>query len=563
MSSVIGVLLTLGLAFSYRIRCLVFLLIPQFFSRVGRYTLTCYALVLILTGPATNTLKNSEVLSESLACAQEQLKTSMHQINQSIKKPHNSLKDIIEMMMTGVKQLAYKIKNMTTNLHRLTLSVAHSLQSSFIWLNSVVDSCNTHFGTPYDRCRHAVEQSIVECQAILGPRSSWLSGTAKLIQVVCLPVKPLTAFCHELEYANGNILGVVTKNLNTFTDRINSMLDFGVHVHHSYSSGSNASHSANQVPPGIVTEMRNRADLMLTWLSWSSCVTSLSLLLIIFRAKYYQNMYETRSRFDNRYVTKELIDLDLKRLRHGKETVLPLNKREKGKYIKTTSFRLVSSEKVHLSRSVVTMAITTFKLLIHMIADYSLYWVLMTIRHHGLRQTPLKPGAPNAGIHVAGSSLISKILASLVETITLPLATPPPSTITCLPNPHPPDFRRYLQIGILILLLWFFAMFEPYGLRLRHIIMGLYRPETAKARAVWLLNHIQRTRGSFLKFARRKLHREFKYSSERQHTFHRWLQDHVPCELLRRLLGIYPDDDHCVLCGVIEECNECDGRHVW
>lgn len=43
---------------------------PQLFSRVGRYTLTCYALVLILTGPATNTFKNSEVLSESMACSQ-------------------------------------------------------------------------------------------------------------------------------------------------------------------------------------------------------------------------------------------------------------------------------------------------------------------------------------------------------------------------------------------------------------------------------------------------------------------------------------------------------------
>lgn len=49
------------------------LLIPQCFSRVGRYTITCYALVLILTGPATNTLKNSEVLSESMACGQVRL----------------------------------------------------------------------------------------------------------------------------------------------------------------------------------------------------------------------------------------------------------------------------------------------------------------------------------------------------------------------------------------------------------------------------------------------------------------------------------------------------------
>lgn len=44
-------------------------------------------------------------------------------------------------------------------------------------------------------------------------------------------------------------------------------------------------------------------------------------------------MFETRSRFDNRYVTKELQALDLKRQQQGKETVLPLNRRERAKYI--------------------------------------------------------------------------------------------------------------------------------------------------------------------------------------------------------------------------------------
>lgn len=44
-------------------------------------------------------------------------------------------------------------------------------------------------------------------------------------------------------------------------------------------------------------------------------------------------MFETRSRFDNRYVTKELRELDLKRYRERRETVLPLNKREQAKYI--------------------------------------------------------------------------------------------------------------------------------------------------------------------------------------------------------------------------------------
>ncbi|KOB77699.1 hypothetical protein OBRU01_03658, partial [Operophtera brumata] len=96
------------LVFQLSLSCLVFLLIPQLFSRAGRYTLTCYALVLILTGPATNTLKNSEVLTESMAC------TAL-------------------------------------------------IQSSFTWLGAVAQSCNDQLGTPYSRCRAFIHSYQTPC----------------------------------------------------------------------------------------------------------------------------------------------------------------------------------------------------------------------------------------------------------------------------------------------------------------------------------------------------------------------------------------------------------------
>lgn len=53
--------------------------------------------------------------------------------------------------------------------------------------------------------------------------------------------------------------------------------------------------------------------------------------------------------------------------------------------------------------------------------------------------------------------------------------------------------------------------------------MGHYKPERAKTRAVWLYNHILRTRASFMKLARRKLYKEYKYSTESKYTFRNWL----------------------------------------
>ena len=49
---------------------MVFLLLPQFFSKRGRQAMMAYAFVLALTGPAKNALRNTEIMSESLACGQ-------------------------------------------------------------------------------------------------------------------------------------------------------------------------------------------------------------------------------------------------------------------------------------------------------------------------------------------------------------------------------------------------------------------------------------------------------------------------------------------------------------
>ncbi|CAH0401568.1 unnamed protein product [Chilo suppressalis] len=549
MSSVIGVLLTLGLAFSYRIRCLVFLLVPQFFSRVGRYTLTCYALVLILTGPATNTLKNSEVLSESLACGQEQIKTSVGHIKTLMDRPLNSLKDSVKVMVEKLRAIAVKMKAIILKVNRLILSLTQVINTGYFRLNSLTNVCNERLGTPYRRCIHSFQDGIEACKSTFGSNESSFCNTGKVVKNICTKYKHNLVFVF-FEHLSGNIVPIVKRRLKNFSERIKHMFYLEVHVHHSYSFSSNTSRTACQVAAGIVTEIRKRADPLLTWLSWSSYVTSLFLLLIIFRAKSYQHMFETRSRFDNRYITKDIRILDLKRQRERREAILPLNRREQAKYVTTTSFRLVASEKAYLSRSVVFMTITTFKLMIHMIADYSLYWVLMTIRHHGRFQTPPQPGAGDTGIHISGSGLTADLLKSIVAGLSVLLESPILSPLSCLPNPSPPDLKRYTQIGVLILLLWFFSMFEPYGLRLRHVVMGHYQPDRAKTRAVWLYNHIIRARAGFMKLARRKLHRTYKYRCE-ELTFAQWLQHHIPFCWLRSLLGINDERPHCLLCGTV------------
>jgi len=100
---------------------------------------------------------------------------------------------------------------------------------------------------------------------------------------------------------------------------------------------------------------------------------------------------------------------------------------------------------------------------------------------------------PNfVGVHVSGDGYLADLYRSIVKAFT-PHAKDVEIDVTpCLPNPIPPDLDRYTQIVTLIAFCWIMAIFEPYGLRLRHVVMCKYYPERAKQRAAWLYNHIIR-----------------------------------------------------------------------
>lgn len=78
----------------------------------------------------------------------------------------------------------------------------------------------------------------------------------------------------------------------------------------------------------------------------------------------------------------------------------------------------------------------------------------------------------------------------------------------CLPHPHRPDYKKYVKIGGLIFISWFMLFLEPFGLRLRSVIMSNYYPEKSSERTVWLYHQILRKRSSLMNFAKSKARKQ-------------------------------------------------------
>ncbi|XP_018322438.2 DC-STAMP domain-containing protein 2-like [Agrilus planipennis] len=549
MCSAIGGILTIGLAFSYKVRCIVLLLLPTCFSKRGRQALLAYAFILSLTGPAKNTLNNMGILNESLACGQEQLKEALKHIIDAIKKPFYAIKDALKTVVKAVKNIVKKIKEMLLAIKRIILSIVNVINATFQFLARIFNICNKEVGTPFQRCSRAFEDAISDCNAKLGSYFSWLCSITYLVQGVCYIVKKLDFICILVDFVSSSVVGVIIRRMKNFVRRIKAMFYVQLRFSHSFHFETNQSKTMNEMTAGIATEFKNRTQRLVQIFDIMNCAASLFFVLAVIKVIYYRHKFLTSETFDNRYITQDFRQLDMRRAHMEVETVLPLNHRERKKYVSSTSIRLINSERKKLSKAAMTVFVATIKMTVYILIDYALFWTLKMIRYHARFQSKVK--APNMPtLHVTGNGFVAKLLRSIVtafQPIGLHIEI---DTIPCLPDPIPPDFDRYIQIASCIVLCWILSILEPYGLRMRHCVMCYYHPLRAKERAVWLFNHILSARRSFLKFARRQLRRKVMGDKNlRKQSFKQFLVSRLidRCPFMKNFLKI-KNVESCLLC---------------
>lgn len=80
---------------------------------------------------------------------------------------------------------------------------------------------------------------------------------------------------------------------------------------------------------------------------------------------------------------------------------------------------------------------------------------------------------------------------------------------SCVPHPKIPNYEKYEIILMLLCLCWILVIFEPYFLRIRHLVMQRHYPQRTTQRAVWLYNRILRKRMNLVKLWRHQLRKRY------------------------------------------------------
>ncbi|XP_037815188.1 DC-STAMP domain-containing protein 2 [Lucilia sericata] len=545
---VIGFIVLL-LSYSMEVRCTVTLAIPILCSSKGRSVIIAVGFFLAATGPTVNIFHNIDVMVTSLTCGQMQLKEALSEMLDALKKPLVAIKEAIRNAINDLRNVLKKVQVVLLRIEELVIIILASIKNAFAWLENIVKMCNTKFGTPYERCMDISKLAMQDCRAKLGPIKG-ICRVTHVFSMLCYTAKIVDVICVLVDFVNYAIIAKVMEKLAAFVGEIKKLFDVSITFDHDFYFQTTTSKELQQVKTDIMADIHRKMRTFVLIFGWLDLMSLVLLIVIVIKAIYFRLKYIHNLGYQNNYITNEFLEIDEKRKSLQMETVLPLTFTESFKYPGLTDCRLTKQEWLGIAQSSMFLIISTIQLFCICFADYCLFWILAMISFYGHKELGFEV-PPYITVEVEGGGFVGEIFRGIVHAFEPISQNYTMDSKTCLPNPRTPYYAYYYLITMIIITAWIFLFCQPYGLRLRHIVMRLYYPEVARQRAAWLHSKILLKRMSFFKLARRKARLLFKKNSTIDNvSCLDWLRAQTDQYCICRFILGQRSKDKCILCGI-------------
>ncbi|XP_016934405.3 DC-STAMP domain-containing protein 2 isoform X2 [Drosophila suzukii] len=436
-----------------------------------------------------------------------------------------------------------------------------TLKNCAAWLKSVVDLCNAEMGTPWARCKKTAQHAMVRCQAKMGVFKALCHAT-KLFLALCYPAKIIDVFCSGYWDLSWGLLDKILERYREFVRHIEQMFDANITFEHEFYFDTNSSKSLEAVGEEIIQDINQRLSSFIFLQSFVDLLCWVMVLTVFFKAIIFFLRYMHSRQFQNVFLTKILVVIDRQHEKHGFDPLLPLQRLEKGKYMKLTSLRLTLFEFVSIAENAFFMVTTCSQLFAICFLDYALFWLLATMSFHGHQEAGLEVPA-YIDLEIKGGGFVADIMRGIANAFRPLTQKSVLDTNPCLPLPLAPDYAKYILILVLCLFSWLILLAEPYVLRTRHLIMAFFYPERAKERGMFLYNRISDDRNNIFKYVRRRKRNEFNHKRNVEHfKCFTWL-----CDIFYCIIGLccccsrFQRKERCTICGkslTISTRNPCD-----
>ncbi|NXV01505.1 DCST2 protein, partial [Cettia cetti] len=500
---ILGAGLGLGMAFSMKTRMIVLLALPHFFTKEGKMLIMMLALCLTVQGPGTNLLHNVSQVAKALSCGAELAQNQTAERMQRAKEPLLNVQKKIKDIGQNAKVVADRVRKFVRSIIDSTRHVARALRNVWMWLAKAGNICNRELGSPEGSCFRYMDKAKDRCERAL-PLLFHICYIVLSFKALCKMMGTVAAmFCSIPHYIQTFIRISVAAPLTDALNRVRAEFEFNISVVHHFSVNLNASKSLGEVSADMMEAVQQHMESYHHALEFFSYLSVLAIFYLCYQAMRYQRRYLRDDTFDNVYITRRFVELDLRCAEEGKPTVLPLSALERSRYIPPGALWLSKRERSQYGLQLfgfLRHVLLGFSILL---ADYSIFWLLDLFRHQ-LSAEIISRAPSTMTISVNGTGYTSEIYQDLVSAFNA-LQEGKVSVLSqvCLIEPVEPDHSTHITIGILYGIWLFIAVFGSYMARLRRAVCAAYFPVREQERLVFLHNII-RARREWLIFALRQ-----------------------------------------------------------
>nr|XP_041577097.1 uncharacterized protein LOC100218926 [Taeniopygia guttata] len=546
----LGAGMGLGMAFSTKARMVVLLALPHVFTREGKILIMMLALCLTVQGPGTNLLHNVSQVAKALSCGAELARNQTAERLQRAKEPLLNVQKKIKDIGQNAKVLGDRVRKFVRSIMDSTRHVARALRNVWLWLSRAGNICNRELGDPKSRCFRYIDKTKDRCERAF-PLLFHFCYIVLSFKALCGMMSTFAfAFCTIPKYIQTFIRINVAAPLTTALNRVRAEFEFNISVVHHFSVNLNASKSLGEVSADMMEAVQQHMEPYHHALELFSYISFLAILFLCYRAIRYRRRYLRDDTFDNVYITRRFVELDLRCAEQGKPTVLPLSSLERGRYIPPGALWLSKKERRQYGLQLFSFLRHTLLGLSIILADYSIFWLLDLFRHQLSAEIVAK--APSTmTISVNGTGYTSEIYKDLVSAFNA-LQEGEVSVLSqvCLIEPVEPDHSTYITIGILYGIWLFISIFGSYMARLRRAVCAAYFPSREQERLAFLHNII-RARREWVMFALRQAGTRHLADTGKSRFFLILISRFPLLARLARRLGI--QRKHCLICGTAEQ----------
>ncbi|XP_055478409.1 E3 ubiquitin-protein ligase DCST1 [Psammomys obesus] len=547
---------------SPHIRCASVLLVPKMLGKEGRLFFLGYALAAIYKGPASNLQYNLNEVIASLGCTVE---LQINNTRAAWRVSTAPLRAVFKDLLGGKDSLKVEIWNISTSFEDLDAQVKSDIGYDVIGTASGTEIHGTpqgrrHMSTQklYElktklRCSYVVNKAIISChhwfekkhqecmQHIWVPLLNHLLCLPMKFKFFCSIAKAMQIWCYKRIPVEGNF-GQTYDSLNQSIHGLYGEFSANIDIKEEKQAAVLGLNTSWEHMSMEVRDYVQEQEARLQWAAGLLHVLLSCTFLLLFHASFsYMESYNGDIRFDNIYISTYFYQIDARRKKLGKQSLLPLRKAEERSVIFPFKPTIQASEMRNVVRELVETLPLLLLLLVLCGLDWALYSIFDAIRQHSFLQYSFR-SSHKLEVKVEGDSMLARLLRKTIGALNTSSDTGVESdNMPCLPQPIAMDARAYWEASLPTTLLVCLCLAQAFGYRLRRAIAAFYFPKREKKRVLFLYNELLRKRAAFTKLRRATIVRRARQQRVSRHHLVDTL--YRRCPLLRRLTR-----RRCVVC---------------